>query len=127
MAIMIKIKPVRITASTKSDVIKKITGQSIWATSHRDSFYSNGRFLVKEATNTVRLYNLEKHNRKMKITKRTITRGKRKGEVEVLREVLKTSHWVAHYYDIPRDMIDEKNTRQHNRNFTVRIKGNGHG
>jgi hypothetical protein len=123
MAIVIKIKPVKVTAKTKMDVIRKIEGY----TGYRNAFISNGRFLVKRGADLprdglARLYSLEKHNLKVQVTKRTITRGKRKGEVEVTRRVVREAMWVAHYYDVPVDMLDGKATRQNNRNFTLKLK-----
>ena len=126
MAVVIKIKPVKVTAKSKSDIINKITGYSIWSRGG-DYFRNNGRFLSKDQdrrsdSGVARLYSLEKHNRKVKVTKRTITRGKRKGKVEVTREVIRQSGWVAHYYDVPVAMIDVNGTRQNGRNFTLKLK-----
>ena len=125
MAVVVKIKPVKVTAKSKSEILNKISGYSVWA--RGDYFRSNGRFLSKgqerqSDAGVARLYSLEKHNRKVKVTKRTITRGKRKGEVEVTREVVRQSGWVAHYYDVPVNMIDRDGTRQNGRNFTLKLK-----
>jgi hypothetical protein len=119
MAIVIKIKPVKITGKSKMDVIRKIEGGFSF-----NSFRHNGRFLIGSGTKDglARLYSLEKHNRKAKVTKRTITRGKRKGEVEVTREVVRSAHWVAYYYELPVDKLDVKKTKQHSRNFTLKLK-----
>lgn len=127
MAIVIKIKPVKVTGKSKQDVINKVRGYSVW--SRGNHFNSNGSFLEKRQGHgsrdeaVVRLYSLEKHNRKVKVTKRTITRGKRKGEVEITREVVRQSGWVAHYYELPMTMIDTTATRQHSRHFTLKLKG----
>lgn len=121
MAIVIKIKPVKISAKSKQDIIRKLEGDFRTGFVRHYGFGLLGRG-GGHHEGIVRLYNLEKHNRKVKITKRTITRGKRKGEVEVTREVVRTSGWVAHYYDVPKDMVEIKGTQQKERNFTLKLK-----
>lgn len=121
MAIVIKIKPVKITAKSQYDIIRKLEGD--FRTGFRRHFgygligREDGRY-----ANVARFYSLEKHNRKVKVTKRLITRGKRKGEVEVTREVVRESAWVAHYYDIPKDMVDTQQSRQGTRTFKLKLK-----
>lgn len=121
MAIVVKIKPSKMTAKSKDELIRKLEGD------FRTGFFRHyGLGLLGRSggrhEGIVRLYNLEKHNRKVSVTKRTITRGKRKGEVEVTRTVVRESGWVAHYYDLPKDMVDVGNTRQGLRTFKLKLK-----
>jgi hypothetical protein len=122
MAIVVKIKPTKISAKSKSEILRKLEGD------FRNGFIRHYGFglLGRSGGNhegVVRLYSLEKHNRKVQVTKRTITRGKRKGEVEVTRTVVRESGWVAHFYDLPRDIVAVSGTRQNTRNFTLKLKG----
>lgn len=121
MAIVVKIKPSKMTAKSKYDLIRKLEGDFRTGFARHYGFALLGRSGGRHE-NMVRLYSLEKHNRKVKVESRTITRGKRKGEVEVTRTVLRESGWVAHYYDIPKDMVDVQQTRQRERNFTLKLK-----
>lgn len=127
MAIVVKYRPSRISAKDRDRVLRMIRNdESVWG-DYKDRFYpavngvlignSGGKF-----EGMVRLYNLEKHNPKAITHKRVITRGKRKGEVEVTREVIRQGKWVAHYYDIPKDMIDMAGTRQFTRYFKIKLK-----
>jgi hypothetical protein len=120
MAITVKFKAQKMTAPSKDTLLRKLRGGD-----YRDGFNSNGRFLQKRGEGrdrgVARLYSLEKHDVKIKRTKRLITRGKRKGEVEVTVEVLRPKAWVAYYYDVPVDLIDT--ARQDNRTFTLKVKG----
>lgn len=124
MAIVIKIRPVQVKAKTKHDLLKKISGNnSIWS-NFQDTFSNVGCYLLGRGKNEgkVRLYSLEKHNRKVEVTKRTITRGKRKGEVEVTRKVIRESGWVGYYYELPKDQVDTSGTKQGLRSFTLKLK-----
>lgn len=121
MALMIKIKPVKIKARTQREIINRLEGD--FRTGFSNSFgfgligHQGGRY-----EGLVRFYSLEKHNRKVKVTKRVPTRGKDKGKTVETREVAKEAHWVAHYYDIPREMVDMSGTRQGNRTFKIKFK-----
>jgi hypothetical protein len=119
MAIVVKIRPSKMTAKTKGEILRKLEGDFRTGFSTHYGFGLIGRPGGPNA-GKVRFYSLEKHNRKVKVTKRIITRGKNKGQVEVTREVVRESGWVAHYYDLPRDMVDVKGTRQHTRHFTLK-------
>lgn len=121
MAVVVKIKPSKMTAKSKYDLIRKLEGDFRTGFAIHYGFGLVGRSGGQHA-GVVRLFNLEKHNRKVKVTKRTITRGKRKGEVEVTREVVRESGWVAHYYDIPQNMVDRSGTRQGLRTFKLKLK-----
>lgn len=119
MAIIKKISASKLTAPTKEKIIEKLSNNSIWANS-KARFYRTGNILFNHETRTYRFYSLEKHNTKIKTTKRIITRGKRKGEVEVTREFLRKAHWVAYYYDIPADWV--ASAKQHTRHFELKLK-----
>lgn len=123
MAIVMKIRPTVIKAKTKDALIYQIRNYSSAYTTN-NSFDDYGDYLRGNSrgkfSGIARFYNLEKHNRKVRTTKRVITRGKRKGEVEVLKEVLKESHWVAHVYDVPQSMVHKG--KQKLRNFVVEMK-----
>lgn len=121
MAIGVKIKPSKMTAKSKYDLIDKLAGDCRTGFARHFGFGLVGRSGGHHA-GVVRLYNLEKHNRKVKVTKRTITRGKRKGEVEVTREVVRESGWIAYYYDFPQIMVDKSGTRQGLRTFKLKLK-----
>lgn len=121
MAIVVKIKATKISAKSKSDILRRLEGDFRTGFDRHYGFGLLGR-RGGQHEGIARFYSLEKHNRKVKVTKRTITRGKRKGEVEVTREVVRQSGWVAHYYDVPRDMIDMGGTKQGNRTFKLKLK-----
>lgn len=124
MAIVVKFNAVKISAKTKSSLLDKLAGNSIW--SSRSGFRRDGNFLVKRDDRghpeTARLYSLEKHNRKVHTTKRLITRGKNKGQYDVTKTVVREGAWIAHYYDVPVNMLDGKLTVQGNRTFKLKLK-----
>lgn len=127
MAITFKIKAKKITATTREGIIDQITNRAGSFYRFEDTLQrTRGNILVGQhrgnMAGLVRLYSLEKHNPKSKTTKRLITRGKRKGEIEVTKEVIKRSHWVAYYYDVRAELVDMEKTKQHHRHFTLVLK-----
>lgn len=137
MQVTFKLKPKRVEARTKSEVINKVLGQSIWSNSNgwrrigsnynwpekrfnwpNKHFNDYGSLFCKDGV--FRVYNLQKVRRKTVQKTRTITRGARKGEVVKTVEVIRRGHWVAHYYDIPQGMVER--IRQGRRNFEVVFK-----
>jgi len=130
MRITLTLKPKVMTADTKQDLLRKISGSSIWNRNYDDSFreQSTGsvKGLIKGRANgtkfdgTVRMYNLQKLRRKTKTTTKLVTRGKDKGTVKKTLDVIRRGHWVAYVYDIPYNMVNS--AKQYDRNFTLVMK-----
>jgi hypothetical protein len=121
MQITMKLKPKKMEAATKSQLLEKLRG-GMWASSHFRTNYGRGNYLIRgEGGNQIaRLYNLHKVRRKVEVTTRTITRGKNKGKVEKTINVLRRGHWVAFYYDVPTSIIGT--AEQEARNFSLKLK-----
>ena len=108
-----QIKPRKVTATTKQELIEKIRGLSF-----RYCFYNgtNGAYYDYDKS-MYHLYNANKIRRKTKQTKRVI-----KGNVATKTEVIRHGHWEAFVYAIPMSMVS--NVKQNSRNFTVEFKKN---
>lgn len=64
---------------------------------------------------TVRLYRLQKVNKKSSETQEIID-----GKNVTTSKVLRRPHWIAHVYDIPEEIIDSAN--QYQRSFSLKIR-----
>jgi len=122
MAVVIKIKATKISAKSKQDIIRKLEGDFRTGFQRHYGYGLVGR-RDGRYDGIVRLYSLEKHNRKVQVTKKLITRGKDKGKLAETRTVLRESGWIAHYYDIPKDMVETAGTSQGTRTFKLKLKG----
>lgn len=108
MKIEIHVKTMRVTASSKPAIIARIKGNLV------QTFGTYGNYLsgIAQTNKTVRVYNIEKRNKKVS--------RKRIGE-KTVSKVLYASHWMGYYYDIPVNLLELANLRveQHTRHFTI--------
>lgn len=118
MIARIEIKPRKVTATTKQELIEKIRGLSF-----RYCLYNgtNGAYYDYDKRQ-YHLYNANKIRRKTKQIKRVIKSGVNKGNVATKTEVIRHGHWEAFVYAIPMSMVS--NVKQNSRNFTVEFKKN---
>ena len=106
----LKLRPTLISASDKSSLLSKIN-QMAGHIGYTSPLISKN--------NEVVLYNLEKHNKKVKINKRKKKVVTAKGS-SFQRDVVKRKEWRAYVYFIPRSLV--KSYKQHEQNFTVEFK-----
>jgi len=104
MEIRFNIKPRVIEGTSKQDVLRK-AGLNGWVVDNSGSRYA-GRSINDK---TVKVINLEKHRKKVKVLKS----GHRK--------ITKRGHWIGYVYDFSKyaDLIEVK---QYRRNFSIEIK-----
>lgn len=91
MKLMLNIRPTRVTSSNRNQVMNAISG------GHMPSVGTHGIYLTPypgSRRETIRVYNLEKHNKR-------VERYKVSGKKKMQSRVVKPAHWVGHYYDIP--------------------------
>ena len=108
MEVKIEIKPMRFTASTKDELINKISnnGSYCWICGGGLNYSYLGH-LIDE--NTVRVYNLQKYKTKKK--------NVNKKHYQLVRKL----YWEAFVYDIPIDLLRLGKLRvtQYARNFEL--------
>jgi hypothetical protein len=114
MNINLKFRPVRVTGSSRSTVMSAISGGHVY------TMGSNGIYLAPypgRDSGTIRVYNLEKHRKKVEIV---LNRKTKKPS----RRVVTPAHWVGHYYDLPLDLLRTAGLKvnQHTRYFEITAK-----
>ena len=94
----LKLKPRRINSETKDGLISKIVHDHAYTT-------VNGTLvLINRDRDTIRLYNMQKYNRKSEQIKHKS--GENKGRTK-RSVVARYSFWEAHVYDIPLSLIKD--------------------
>jgi len=91
MKIMLDIRPVTVTGSSRDQVMRTISSD------HMPSVGSNGIYLTPypgSSRVTIRVYNLEKHRKK-------VERFRKRGKRALQSRIIQPAHWVGRYYDIP--------------------------
>lgn len=122
MAIQITFRPIRFQAPTRTELMRKIQNFDRFNQRFICNPLARRGFNFLESTpkrNEVpvyRFYNLEKRNKK------TRTKLDSRGRPLNIREVIQETHWVAHVYDIPCDLVDMKRSFQATRYFRINVK-----
>lgn len=109
MQISVKIDPIYFECSTKADILSKITKNHLFVIS---STWGNC-FINIRKTNEIRVYNIQKHRRKV------IQRKDQNNNT--MSTIVSRSKWVGYVYDIPIDLIRSANLKvnQKTRNFVL--------
>jgi hypothetical protein len=92
MKLTLNIQPVRVTSDSRARLVQTIQG------SHTYSVGTLGTYLApypRYNQDTVRVYNLEKHRKKVQ----RLAADKKTGKTR--SRVISAAHWVGQYYDIP--------------------------
>lgn len=112
-----------VTADTKEEAMNKIQCGSWaknynWVSTNRTKGLVLGHALHTD-NGKIRLFRLQKFNKKSSQTQRLMTRGKNKGKNISTMVVLRRPHWVATYIDVPSGMV--KMAKQNARNFSLEL------
>lgn len=110
MIARISIKPHKITARTKTDLIRKIRNGCLCEC-------ITGAYYDYETRN-YHFFNANKIRAKSRQTKKVTKTGKLVAKSEVIRN----GHWEAFIYIVPINMVES--CKQYSRNFTVSFKKN---
>lgn len=110
-----------VKGATNNDVMRSLRG-GIWSTGWTWTSMSKttGMVLVKRSRagdDMVRLFRLQKFNKKSVQVQKKVTRGKNKGKNISTMTVLRKPHWIATYIDVPKSMI--KSAHQGKRTFRL--------
>ena len=121
MKIYVKVRPYKVVAQSKADLIRKIIRG--YSYTYRYSSWGDGYGYMNSDTNTVRVYNLHKVNSKY-AKGDIITRGKNAGKRKPAVKI-RDAHWVAYVYDYNIDLLEMAGitVSQNNRNYTIKVKG----
>lgn len=106
MILFKKLKPSRVTASTKDGVLSKLGRNRCWCSSSLHGHY-------RAATDdSVIVYNLQKVNMKTK---------QRKVKGKTVSTIVRKKEWIMFYYYIPFKLLEALNLKveQGNRNFKL--------
>ena len=119
MKIYVKVKPNKVVAQSKADLINKI----MRGYSYTFSSWGDGHTRMNSDINMVRVYNLHKVNSKY-AKGDIITRGKNAGKRKPAVKI-RDAHWVAYVYDYNIDLLRMAGltVSQNNRNYTIKVKG----
>ena len=112
MKFSISVSPAIVTSSTKDSLIQKITGN------RHCSFGNSGNGLCSSFSNTIRVYNIEKHRAKKKYTGRK--HDGLNGKVRNTK-ILKHGHTIAYVYDFDINLLSLVGikVKQYSRNFKL--------
>lgn len=111
-----------VTGNTKDDVMNRIRGGSWNASFNWSSMKGTGMVLARDShkdTGVVRLYQLQKFNKKSSQVQKRVTRGKDKGKMVSTMTIIRRPHWVGTYIDVPKKLI--KTANQYSRGFSLTI------
>lgn len=120
VALPLKIRANTFKADTKQGVLHLMKS----GFHHRiNSWVIEGTVLAKQNQSalgdTIRLYHLQKFNKKSIQTQKVATRGKNKGKNITTSTVVRRPHWVATYIDVPEVLV--KSVKQNNRTFNLEL------
>lgn len=90
MELKVKIKPRSVQAFCREAAVRTMTRGHVLTIDHYGNYYAP---INDSKSNTVRVYNLQKVNRKAVGTK-----GPN-------REIVRSSHWNGYFYDIPVEVL----------------------
>lgn len=122
-----KVKPKKLEAKTRSEIMSKVTNQGNYCWSMSSEYGQGLTSLQKFGTKAskVRVYNLHKIRGKTKQVK--YKTGSKKGQTKLPSKVVRESGWIAYVYDFDIAMLNmlELEVRQLTRNFIIKPKRTG--
>ena len=112
MNISIKVRPTKYNGKSKSDILEKITRGFCYASGIKNNVdYSGYVRILSRSDESVRVFNLHKHNRKV------IHKKDKIGNPKVIS--IQKMYWEAFVYDIPIELLKimKCDIKQNLRNF----------
>ena len=114
MNLNLKFRPVKVTGSSRNQVMNAISGGHISCAGSQGTYLSP---YARYERDTIRVYSLEKRRKRVE----TVLDRKTKKRS---RQVIAPAHWVGHYYDLPLNLLKTAGLRvvQRTRHFEITAK-----